>query len=483
MHIHILGICGTFMGSLAVLARDLGHQVSGSDANVYPPMSTQLESQGISLCQGYDPGNLQPPPDLVVVGNAMARGNPAVEYVLDNNLPYCSGPEFLARFVLQDRWVLGVAGTHGKTTTSSMLAWILDYAGLNPGYLIGGVASNFSASASLGESPFFVVEADEYDTAFFDKRSKFVHYAPRTAILNNLEFDHGDIFEDLEAIKKQFHHLVRTIPANGLILYTRGERHIEAVLEMGCWTPVQQLGVDTPRDDCEAQARTDTLFWNARLLNADGSRFEIEKYSWSDSGCAVTAVPVEWTLSGLHNVRNGLAAVAAAHHAGVALDSAAEALSRFAGVKRRLELRGTVRGVSVYDDFAHHPTAIATTLEGVAARLGEQPHQESGGRLIAVIEPRSNTMRMGIHQAQLARATEAATLTLWKRPEDAGLDLDGIIADSNGTARAFDSVSDIVRFLVDYTDAGDHVVIMSNGGFEGIHEQLLEALADRESRA
>jgi UDP-N-acetylmuramate: L-alanyl-gamma-D-glutamyl-meso-diaminopimelate ligase len=465
------------MGSLAVLAKQLGHQVSGSDANVYPPMSTQLESQGIELRQGYRPEYLQPAPDLVVIGNAMSRGNPAVEYVLDSNLPYCSGPEFLARWVLRERWVLGVAGTHGKTTTSSMLAWILEYAGLQPGYLIGGVASNFSSSASLGQPPFFVVEADEYDTAFFDKRSKFVHYAPRTVILNNLEFDHGDIFEDLDAIKRQFHHLVRTVPSNGLILFSRGETHIEEVLQMGCWTPTQQTGLDVPLSECELQAARDGTFWNARLLEAGGSHFEVEKFVIKPSGLTVSKAQVNWSQTGQHNVRNGLAALAAAHHAGVALETGCEALCSFAGVKRRMEFRGEINGVRVYDDFAHHPTAIATTLQGIAARLDKE--REAGGtdtRLIAVIEPRSNTMRMGVHQDQLVRCAEAADLTIWKRPEGSGLDLDAVVAAGHGQARVIDTVPGIVSFLGDQARAGDHVVIMSNGGFEGIHQKLLEAL-------
>jgi len=474
MHIHILGICGTFMGSLAVLAKELGHQVSGSDANVYPPMSTQLESQGIQLCQGYHSEHLQPAPDLVVVGNAMSRGNPAVEYVLDNNLDYCSGPEFLARWVLKDRWVLGAAGTHGKTTTSSMLTWILEYAGLKPGYLIGGVASNFSSSAALGESPFFVVEADEYDTAFFDKRSKFIHYAPRTAILNNLEFDHADIFDDLDAIKKQFHHLVRTVPSNGLILYSRGETHIEEVLQMGCWTPTQQLGVEVNPEDCRQQANNDSIFWNARILDAAGSQFEVQKFTAGDSGLRISSAQVDWEMTGTHNITNGLAALAAAHHAGVALETGCEALSRFAGVKRRMELRGEARGVKVYDDFAHHPTAIATTLQGMAARLSADPQQT---RLIAVIEPRSNTMRMGIHQEQLARAVEPADLTIWKRSEQSGLNLDALVNAGSGEALAFDQVAEIVACLVENSIPGDHIVIMSNGGFEGIHQKLLDALS------
>lgn len=466
------------MGSLAVLAKQLGHQVSGSDANVYPPMSTQLEAQGIELCQGYQSEHLQPAPDLVVIGNAMSRGNPAVEFVLDNNLAYCSGPEFLARWILRERWVLGVAGTHGKTTTSSMLTWILDFAGLNPGYLIGGVASNFSSSAALGDAPFFVVEADEYDTAFFDKRSKFIHYAPRTAILNNLEFDHADIFDDLEAIKKQFHHLVRTVPSNGLILYSRGETHIEEVLQMGCWTPVQQLGVMVSTEDCEQQAELDGIFWNADVLDEAGGQFEVQKFTAGQSSPLISKARVDWQMTGNHNVKNGLAAVAAAHHAGVALETGCEALSHFAGVKRRMELRGEVRGVKVYDDFAHHPTAIATTLQGMAARLSTDPEQT---RLIAVIEPRSNTMRMGIHQQQLARSAELADLTIWKRHDQSGLNLEELVKDSKGQTMVFDQVAGIINYLVEHSVPGDHIVIMSNGGFEGIHQKLLDALGKQAS--
>jgi UDP-N-acetylmuramate: L-alanyl-gamma-D-glutamyl-meso-diaminopimelate ligase len=462
------------MGSLAVLAKQLGHEVSGSDANVYPPMSTQLEAQGITLGQGYNADNLKPDPDLVVIGNAMSRGNPAVEYVLERNLPYCSGPEFLSRWVLPGRWVLGAAGTHGKTTTSSMLAWILEYAGLKPGYLIGGVAKNFPSSATLGESPFFVVEADEYDTAFFDKRSKFIHYAPRTAILNNLEFDHGDIFEDLAAIQKQFHHLVRTVPPNGLLLYGYGETNIEQVLDMGCWTPVQQYGVNVDEKECESIARTGAGFWNANLLDEHGSHFEVVKYAASEVEIVISEGEVQWDMTGIHNVKNALAAIAAAHHAGVAVSIACEALNEFEGVKRRMELRGEVNGIKVFDDFAHHPTAIASTLQGIAAKL-EQSNKPS--RLIAVIEPRSNTMKMGVHQAELAAATNPADLTLWKQADGAGLDLDQVIAGSRNEAKKFTSTDDIISYLATHCTEGDQIVVMSNGGFDGIHQKLLDALS------
>lgn len=352
MHIHVLGICGTFMGSLAVLAKELGHRVTGSDANVYPPMSTQLQAQGIELMQGYDPAHLEPAPDLVVIGNALSRGNPAVEHVLNKGLPYVSGPQWLADHVLQGRWVLAVAGTHGKTTTTSMLAWVLEHAGMSPGFLIGGVPQNFGVSARLGGTPFFVVEADEYDSAFFDKRSKFVHYRPRTAILNNLEFDHADIFPDLAAIERQFHHLVRTVPGEGLIIRPSAEKALERVLGMGCWTPVQTTGEGGQ--------------WQARLLAEDGSRFEV-------LFDGIVQGEVDWPLTGLHNVANALASLAAARHVGVVPSQGAAALSEFRNVKRRMEKVAEVRGVTLYDDFAHHPTAIATTLDGLRKQVGGYP--------------------------------------------------------------------------------------------------------------
>ncbi|MEX2130635.1 MAG: UDP-N-acetylmuramate:L-alanyl-gamma-D-glutamyl-meso-diaminopimelate ligase [Pseudohongiellaceae bacterium] len=476
MRIHILGICGTFMGSLAVLAKQLGYEVSGSDANVYPPMSTQLEAQGIELRQGYSAANLKPTPDLVVIGNTMSRGNPAVEQVLNSAIPFCSGPEWLARYLLKDRWVLGVAGTHGKTTTSAMLAWILQFAGLQPGYLIGGVARNFPSSASLGKPPFFVVEADEYDTAFFDKRSKFIHYAPRTAILNNLEYDHGDIFPDLAAIQTQFQHLVRTIPGNGLIIHPLGDANIDAVLDSGCWTTRQQFSVGVPYKDCKRLAANGRVFWNAAAQNQQGSHFTIMKYGGGAGGSLVNQADVIWNLTGMHNVSNGLAAVAAAHHAGVEVKTACAALNSFAGVKRRMELCGEINHIYLYDDFAHHPTAIATTLQGIAAELESEtgPH-----RLIAVIEPRSNTMKMGIHQQALAVCAKAADLVIWRRPDTSALNLEKLVKESSKPALVFDNVEQIVGHLVAHCAAGDRVVIMSNGGFEGIHERLLTALRQK----
>lgn len=464
MHIHILGICGTFMGSLAVLAKELGHSVSGSDANVYPPMSTQLEEQGIQLCEGFDAGHLQPHPDLVVIGNAMTRGNPAVEYVLNQGLPYCSGPEWLARYVLQGKWVLAVAGTHGKTTTSAMLAWILEYAGLQPGYLIGGVLKNFPVSARLGGSDFFVVEADEYDSAFFDKRSKFVHYRPRTLILNNLEFDHADIFPDLASIQRQFHHLIRIVPGDGLIVRPRFDEALAQVLEQGCWTATQSFAV------VDQEREGEPTGWTARLLQADGQHCEISKTTHSGESVRAT---LSWSLSGRHNVSNAVAAVAAAHHVGVDISTACEALGKFASVKRRMEHLGEVRGIHVYDDFAHHPTAIETTLDGMRQRLNEIP----GSRLIAVIEPRSATMKMGVHQGSLAGCCRAADLCLWMSGSGNGLDIDAILGESPVPALNFNSVDDIVAYLSRHCRAGDHIVIMSNGGFGGIHGKLLAALA------
>ncbi len=448
MHIHILGICGTFMGSLAVLAKEAGHRVTGSDANVYPPMSTQLEAQGIELTQGYDPAQLDPAPDLVVIGNALSRGNPAVEYVLDKGLPYVSGPQWLAEHVLQGRWVLAVAGTHGKTTTTSMLAWVLEHAGMSPGFLIGGVPQNFGISARLGGTPFFVVEADEYDSAFFDKRSKFVHYRPRTTILNNLEYDHADIFPDLVAIERQFHHLVRTIPSSGLIIHPTAETALVRVLQMGCWTPVQTTGADGQ--------------WQARLLAEDGSRFEV-LFDGEVQGT------VNWELTGQHNVANALATLAAARHVGVVPGMGVAALSEFRSVKRRMEKVAEVRGVTVYDDFAHHPTAIATTLQGLRARVGSE-------RIIAVIEPRSNSMKLGAHRDGLPDSVTGADSVIWYAPPNLGWDLAGTAAACQVPAVVCDSLEAIIARVQAELDGPTHVVIMSNGGFGGLHGKLAAAL-------
>jgi len=450
MHIHILGICGTFMGSLAVLAKELGHRVTGSDANVYPPMSTQLEAQGIELMQGYEPAHLQPAPDLVVVGNALSRGNPAVEYVLNQGLPYMSGPQWLADHVLQGRWVLGVAGTHGKTTTTSMLAWVLEHAGMSPGFLIGGVPQNFGVSARLGGTPFFVVEADEYDSAFFDKRSKFVHYRPRTAILNNLEFDHADIFPDLAAIERQFHHLVRTVPGDGLIIHPQAETALARVIGMGCWTPVQTTGTAGQ--------------WQARLLSEDGSRFEV----YFDE--ALLGV-VEWSLTGQHNVANALATMAAARHVGVVPEVAIAELSGFKSVKRRMEKVAEVKGVTIYDDFAHHPTAIATTLDGLRKQIGDAP-------LIAVIEPRSNSMKLGAHRDGLPGSVTQADRVFWYAPANLGWDLAATVASSSVPTEVCDSLEAIIAGVKAHSVPGTQVVVMSNGGFGGLHGKLAKALEE-----
>ena len=465
MHIHILGICGTFMGSLAILAKALGHQVSGSDQNVYPPMSTQLEAQGIELMQGYEPAHLQPDPDLVIVGNAMSRGNPAVEYVLNRGLNYISGPQWLREHVLQGRWVIAAAGTHGKTTTSSMVAWILEDCGLKPGYLIGGVPKNFEVSARLGEMPFFVVEADEYDSAFFDKRSKFVHYAPRTAILNNLEFDHADIFDDLAAIQKQFHHLVRTVPQQGLLVMPAGVDALEEVVDQGCWTPQERFSLCVPETDAQSENSTQQVLqagWVANLLRPEGSSFEVFLNGQLQGS-------VEWLQTGQHNVANGLAAIAACRHAGVRPEHAIDALNRFEGVKRRMEIVGEVKGVTLYDDFAHHPTAIKLTLEGLRRKCADQ-------RIIAIIEPRSNTMRMGVHKSQLAKSAEDASEVIWYQPEGIDWALDDVVAASPVPAKVMRSIESIIEYVAAEARAGDQIVMMSNGGFGGIHQKLLRAL-------
>ena len=447
MHIHILGICGTFMGGLAVLAREAGHTVTGCDANVYPPMSTQLEAQGIALIEGYGSEQLELKPDVFVIGNVVSRGNPLMEEILDRGLPYVSGPQWLREQVLQGRWVLAVAGTHGKTTTSSMLAWILEHAGINPGFLIGGVPQNFGVSARLGGSPFFVIEADEYDTAFFDKRSKFVHYAPRTAVLNNLEYDHADIFPDLAAIETQFHHLVRTIPGNGLIVAHGAEPALDRVLARGCWTPVQHCGGDGE--------------WQAGEPDADGS-FEVLHRGTSGGRVA-------WDLLGLHNRMNALAAIAAARHAGVPVAVSLDALGCFRNVRRRMEIRGTARGVTVYDDFAHHPTAIETTLAGLRRKVG-------GARILAVIEPRSNTMKLGVMKAALPGSLAAAD-RVYCYSGGLGWDAAAALAPLGVKAAVHDALDALIAAIAADAGPGDHVLVMSNGGFGGIHGKLLERLA------
>lgn len=448
MHIHILGICGTFMGGAATLATQLGHKVTGSDANVYPPMSTMLESQGIEIIQGYDPEQLNPAPDLVVIGNAMSRGNPCVEYVLNNNLRYTSGPQWLQDYLLHDRWVMAVAGTHGKTTTASMLAWILDDCGYQPGFLVGGVLGNFGVSARLGESMFFVVEADEYDSAFFDKRSKFVHYHPRTLIMNNLEFDHADIFDDLKAIQRQFHHLVRTVPGNGRILAPHGIENIDQTLAMGCWSELEYIGGDG--------------HWRAKKQLADGSVFDV----YLDEQLVGT---VDWALVGDHNVNNALMAIAAARHVGVTANLACESLAKFINTKRRLEYKGEVNGITVYDDFAHHPTAIELTLGGLRAKL----HQS---RILAVLEPRSNTMKLGVHKHDLAPALHAADEVFLFQPDNIPWSVQEIADQCPQPAFCSDNIDMLVAEIVESAQAGDTILVMSNGGFSGIHDKLLAAL-------
>ena len=450
--IHILGIGGTFMGGVAQLARAAGYTVSGADRNVYPPMSDQLAAAGIPWVEGYEPGQLDGFEGEVVVGNVMRRGMLITETMLDRGMDYTSGPEWLGSNILRGRWVLAVAGTHGKTTTSSMLAWILEYAGLKPGFLIGGVPNNFGCSARLGDGPFFVVEADEYDTAFFDKRSKFVHYRPRTAILNNLEFDHADIFPDLGAIQTQFHHLVRMIPGGGLIVRPSRDAALDTVLERGCWAPVETFGADGS--------------WSIGQSSPDGSRFEVLVDGQR-------AGEVQWSQLGEHNMHNGLAALAAARHAGVPVAVGIEALARFTGVKRRLEVRGVANGVTVYDDFAHHPTAIRTTLEGLRARVG-------GARLLVALDPRSNTMRMGVHADLLAPSLAAADAAWLFQPEDAGWDVRRVAEALACPSWSGGVVEAMVDDLVTQARPGDHIVLMSNGSFGGAHARLLDVLRAQE---
>jgi len=448
MHIHILGICGTFMAGVALLAKAAGHRVTGCDANVYPPMSTQLREQGIDLVEGFGTEQLAFDPDLFVVGNAISRGNPLLETVLERNLPYVSGPQWLAQNILRGRWVLGVAGTHGKTTATSILAWILEQAGLNPSFLVGGVPQGFGVSARLTDSPFFVIEADEYDTAFCDKRSKFVHYQPRTVILNNLEFDHADIFADLAAIETQFHHLVRTLPANGLIVANAQEASLKHVLARGCWTPIEWFG--------------DAKGWQHGEPDPAGG------FSVSLNGELKGRVN-RFELTGAHNRANALAAVVAARHAGVPLAAGLRALENFSGIKRRLETRGTVRGVTVIDDFAHHPTAIRATLAGLRQRVG-------AARILAVLEPRSNTMKLGTMNAQLPDSLAQAD-AVFCYANKLGWNAAQVLAPLGERARVFDDLGTLVAAVASTARAGDQVLVMSNGGFGGIHDLLLVALA------
>ncbi|MEW9899138.1 UDP-N-acetylmuramate:L-alanyl-gamma-D-glutamyl-meso-diaminopimelate ligase [Chitinivorax sp. PXF-14] len=454
MHIHILGICGTFMGGIAVIAKQAGFRVTGCDANVYPPMSTQLEDQGIELIQGFDAAQAELKPDVFVIGNVVTRGNPLMEEILNRGLPYISGPQWLAENVLHDKWVLAVAGTHGKTTTTSMLAWILEDAGLAPGFLIGGIPQNFGLSARLpgeprqepgGKSPFFVIEADEYDTAFFDKRSKFVHYHPRTAILNNLEFDHADIFADLGAIETQFHHLVRTVPGQGLIVANGRETSLDRVLARGCWTPVERFGA--------------AAGWQVGTVYDDG--FEVLLDGQSQGR-------LQWELLGEHNQQNALAALAAARHVGVPAAQGIAALAQFRNVKRRMEVRGTEHGVTVYDDFAHHPTAIDLTVAGLRRKVGQ-------ARILAVLEPRSNTMKLGTMKQLLPGSLQQADL-VYCYGANLGWDAAEALAPLGERARTFDDLGKLVQAVVADAEPGDQVLVMSNGGFGGVHGKLLDAL-------
>ena len=447
MHIHILGICGTFMGGIAALAKSAGHKVTGCDAGVYPPMSTQLEQLGIELIEGFDPSQLSLGADIYVIGNVVSRGNPLMEAILDKGLPYISGPQWLSENILQQKWVLAVAGTHGKTTTSSILAWILEAAGLNPCFLIGGVPQNFHVSARLTDSPFFVIEADEYDTAFFDKRSKFVHYHPRTAILNNLEFDHADIFADLAAIETQFHHLVRTIPSSGRIVSNAAEASLQRVLDRGCWTEIERFGGEAGN-------------WQAANVDADGS-FDVLLNGQHQGRVA-------WQLLGEHNRQNALAALAAARHVGVPVAEGIAALARFQNVKRRMEVRGVVNGITVYDDFAHHPTAIETTVAGLRHKVGK-------ARILAVLEPRSNTMKLGTLKDQLAASLAGAEQTFCYAA-NLGWDAAAALAPMGALANTYEQLDELVAAVTAFAQPGDHVLVMSNGGFGGVHGKLLEAL-------
>lgn len=447
MHIHILGICGTFMGGIAVLAQQAGHTVTGCDANVYPPMSTQLEAQGVRLIEGFDAKQIDLKPDVFVIGNVVTRGNPLMEEILNRGLPYISGPQWLLENILHDKWVLAVAGTHGKTTTSAMLAWILEYGKLNPGFLVGGVPENFGLSARLSDTPFFVVEADEYDTAFFDKRSKFVHYHPRTLIINNIEFDHADIFTDLHAIETQFHHCVRTVPGNGLILANGTEDTVARVLTRGCWTPVEWV------------SHLDG--WQATEVDANGSFDVLLKGDKQGR--------VNWDLLGNHNRHNALAAIGAARHAGVPAAVAIEALAQFKNVKRRMEVRGVVNDITVYDDFAHHPTAIETTLAGLRAKVGS-------ARILAVLEPRSNTMKLGTMKDQLPASLRDAD-QVFCYGANLGWDAAATLSPLGSKSVTYDDLATLIEAIARFAKPGDQVLVMSNGGFGGIHQKLLDRLA------
>ena len=474
MHLHILGICGTFMGGIAAIARQAGHRVTGCDANVYPPMSTQLEAQGIELIEGFSPDQIGLKPDLFIIGNVVSRGNPLMEAILDQGLPYQSGPQWLGEQVLQGKHVLAVAGTHGKTTTTAMLTWILQANGLEPGYLIGGVPNNFDVSARLGQKTgktkneadaphYFVIEADEYDTAFFDKRSKFVHYRPRTAILNNLEFDHADIFADITAIETQFHHLVRTVPAAGRLIVNGAEQSLERVVQRGCWSSLERFALPDQSIKSSDWSLMDTVNDGFKVIYQGK---QVAEVSW-DQDASVT---------GRHNQLNALAAIAAAHHVGISVQDAAKALGSFKNVKRRMEVIGRVNGITIYDDFAHHPTAITTTVDGLRRRVG----RDANTRILAVLEPRSNTMKLGVMKSQLPDSLQDADLVFGygsASGKDAlGWDLKESLSPLGAKAQAFDDLNQLMAAVKQAAKPGDHILVMSNGGFGGVHRKLLELL-------
>ena len=451
-HIHILGVCGTFMGGVAIIAKQMGYRVTGSDINVYPPMSTFLTENGIEIIPHFETSQLQPAPDMVIVGNAMKRGNPCVEYILDNQLPYISGPQWLHDNVLRERWVLAVSGTHGKTTTTGMLAWILEQNGLSPSFLIGGIAGNFGVSARLGESNFFVIEADEYDTAFFDKRSKFVHYNPKTLIINNLSFDHADIFDDLKAIQRQFHHMIRTIPSSGLILSDKTEQSVKETLDMGCWSHKQFLGEEQE--------------WYAQRISNDCTHFAVFHKGEKTA-------EVNWSIVGQHNMHNALMAIAATHHAGVSVENACAALATFVNAKRRLDVKGEVNGITVYDDFAHHPEAIQATLTALRDKIG------GSVRILAVLEPRSNTMKMGIHKDDIAPSLVRADYVFVLQPDNIPWDVSDITNKCLQPAKWTANLERLIDMIVAEAQPTDHILVMSNGSFGGIHQKLLDKLAQK----
>ncbi|MDG2939223.1 UDP-N-acetylmuramate:L-alanyl-gamma-D-glutamyl-meso-diaminopimelate ligase [Bisgaard Taxon 10/6] len=451
-HIHILGVCGTFMGGVAIIAKQMGYQVTGSDINVYPPMSTFLEQSGIKIIPNFDVEQLQPAPDMILVGNAMKRGNPCIEYMLENRLPFTSGPQWLHDNLLRNRWVFAVSGTHGKTTTTGMLSWILDQNGLEPGFLIGGISGNFGVSSRLGNSDYFVIEADEYDTAFFDKRSKFVHYNPKTLIINNIGFDHADIFDDLKAIQRQFHHMIRTMPQSGLVLSNAAETSAKETLAMGCWSAQQFVGEEQE--------------WYAERITNDCSQFAVFHHGEK-------VAEVTWNIVGQHNMHNALMAIAAAHHAGVSVENSAKALAGFVNAKRRLEVKGEVNGVTVYDDFAHHPAEIQATLTALRDKVG------GGVRILAVLEPRSNTMKMGHHKDEIAPALVRADHVYLLQPDNIPWEVVDIANNCIQPASCTADLDKLADMIVAEAHPSDHILVMSNGSFGGIHQKLLTKLAQK----